>query len=196
MAIRMLIFRDNVNPDVPGNPRYEELTEAQVRDLGSYTSGGTWTGDSLFEYRFEGRVLRLGEHNHYHDSDFYATVWDDAIDGPRDVEYGSTRSWTYWNTAAVDADEATLAKYKEWEHARAVARQAARDAAEAATPRVGKTVTVVKGRKIPRGTVAEVVWFGEDKYNRDRLTTKYRVALMIDGERVFTSADNVEVVAA
>jgi hypothetical protein len=61
---------------------------------------------------------------------------------------------------------------------------------EAATPRKGKTVQVVRGRKIPKGTVAEVAWYGESQYGG------YRVALLIDGEKVYTNASNVEVVQA
>jgi hypothetical protein len=196
MAIKMLIHRENINPGNPGNPQYRELDAAERKYLDGSTTTGTWHGDDVVEFTYTGRVLRLGEHNHYHDSDFYAVVWDDAKGGPREVEYASTRGWSYFNNAAVDADEETLAKFKAWEHDRAVERQAARDAAEAATPREGKTVKVTKGRKIPKGTVAVVVWFGEDKYNSTQWLTKYRVGLMIDGQRVFTSADNVEVVAA
>lgn len=59
---------------------------------------------------------------------------------------------------------------------------------EAATPRKGKTVKVVSGRKIPVGTVAEVAWYGESNYGG------FRVALLIDGEKVYTASHNVEVV--
>lgn len=196
MAIRMLIEKSDINRQVDGNPTYTELDDADRKYLDESTSTGKWKREMVFEITWTGCVLKLGEHNHYHDSDFFATVWDDAKGGPRDVEYASTRGWSYANNAAVDATDEVQAKYAAWQHERAVERQAARDAADAATPHEGKTVTVVKGRKIPKGTVAQVVWFGEDKYNSTRWLTKYRVGLMIDGARVFTSADNVEVAQA
>lgn len=49
----------------------------------------------------------------------------------------------------------------------------------------GVTVQVVKGRKVPIGTVAEVAWVGESNYGM-------RVALLIDGERVYTALTNVQ----
>lgn len=54
---------------------------------------------------------------------------------------------------------------------------------------VGVVVDVVKGRKVPIGTRATVVWIGEDHYNPD----SKRLALEVDGERQYTSSSNVEV---
>lgn len=60
---------------------------------------------------------------------------------------------------------------------------------EAATPRRGKLVRVVRGRKVPIGTEGRVGWYGESRYG-------WRVGIDTDdGERVWTSANNVEVVA-
>lgn len=52
----------------------------------------------------------------------------------------------------------------------------------------GDTVTVVRGRKIPIGTVAVVGWFGDDNYSRYGT----RVGLIIDGAMVFTAGHNVD----
>jgi len=49
----------------------------------------------------------------------------------------------------------------------------------------GVWVDVVKGRKVPVGIRAEVVWIGDSAYGA-------RVGIMVDGERVFTALTNVQ----
>ncbi len=76
-------------------------------------------------------------------------------------------------------------------------------------PRVGRTIRVISGRKIPIGTVANVVWFGENKFYRESrygnyyfgpnpfgfyIPEKYNIAIILDGKRIFTSAKNVQVI--
>lgn len=51
--------------------------------------------------------------------------------------------------------------------------------------RKGVTVDVIKGRKIPIGTRAEVIWVGESTYGA-------RVGLMIEGQKVYTALTNVQ----
>ncbi len=62
-------------------------------------------------------------------------------------------------------------------------------AADAATPRAGRTVEVVSGRNVPIGTVAVVGWFGTNRWGS-------RVGLILDGVDglTFTNASNVRVV--
>lgn len=67
------------------------------------------------EISYEGMVLRLGEHNWYDDSDFYALVWDEATQSVKKVEYATTRGWTYHNGAKVDASDEIRAKAVAWE---------------------------------------------------------------------------------
>jgi hypothetical protein len=64
-------------------------------------------GDPITSY--VGRVVSLREHNGYDDSDFYALVWDDESQTVKRIMYGSTRFWTYHNSAKIDADETTQA---------------------------------------------------------------------------------------
>ena len=145
-----------------------------------------------------GLVLWTGEHNHYDDSDFYAVVWDSEAGQPRELEYATTRGWTYANSAVIDATPDVLAAYESYRADLAASQQRARDAQEAATPRAGKTVRVVKGRKIAKGTVAQVVWYGPGRIYggsaRRQGTPPMRVGLKINGERVFTDAANVQVI--
>lgn len=50
----------------------------------------------------------------------------------------------------------------------------------------GVFVDVIKGRKVPVGTRAEVFWIGESAYGP-------RVGLMIEGEKVYTALNNVQI---
>lgn len=97
----------------------------------------------------------------------YMTVMTD------DGEF-KTMSLGWGNTATVDAPPSVMEAFKRDEEFKAIKakvaakRAAAKEAAayaarEAATPYKGKTVKFVKGRKVPKGTVGEVIWFGEGK---------------------------------
>lgn len=178
--------------DIPANVHYER-----------YEPDEHW-GDAKvtgwLRVSHEGLVISTGEHNFYDDSDFYAIVWDTETNAPREIEYATTRGWTYANSATVDATPEILAAYKTWCRKRDQKTQEARDAKEIATPRAGKAVKVIKGRKIPRGTVAKVAWYGEGRIYGGSARQRYatppmRVGLLINGERVFTDASNVEVTA-
>ena len=60
----------------------------------------------------------------------------------------------------------------------------------ATTVQVGKNVKVVKGRKVPVGTVGRVFWMGDDKFTPGQI----RVGLVTaDGAKHYTAATNVEV---
>jgi hypothetical protein len=178
--IKVLV--QSVPDEIPDGTRYEVAAGLP----------GDMTG--WFQISHAGLVLATGEHNYHDDSDFYATVWDGQ--GPREITYASTRGWTYANSATADATPEVQAAYGAWRQARAGERQAAATAAEAATPRAGKTVRVVRGRKVPVGTVAEVVWYGEGKRFSRHAPVPMRVGLLTGDERVFTDAANVEVVTA
>lgn len=154
-----------------------------------------------FSVTFEGRVLETREMNGRDDSDFYALVWNDETGTIERVDYATTRGWTYPNSAVVDATPEVVALATARRAEVAAAARAAREAEEALVPRVGRTVRVVRGRKVPVGTVAEVRWFGKDRYARVPrgrvfemyVPSEHRVGLWIDGEMAFTSANNVEV---
>lgn len=73
------------------------------------------------ETTYEGCVLRLGEHNWYDDSDFYALVWDEATRTVKKITYATTRGWTYHNGAKVDASDEVRAKAEAYETRRLIA---------------------------------------------------------------------------
>jgi hypothetical protein len=186
------VFVSTMPDEVRPGERYEPVENANAG----------WSGRELpgwFRYSHEGLVLWTGEHSHYDDSDFYAVVWNPADGEPQEIGYATTRGWAYRNTATPDATPEVRAAYDAWqaERTRKAAEQQA--AAELATPRPGKTVRVVKGRKIPVGTVAKVAWYGEGRdYGRAAkygMPVPMRVGLSVDGKSVYTDASNVEVIA-
>lgn len=61
---------------------------------------------------YVGQVLSLREYNGYHDSDFSAIVWDFDKGEPINIEYGTTRFWSYPNTAGIDATPEVLSAFK------------------------------------------------------------------------------------
>lgn len=152
---------------------------------------------------YEGAVLETRERNGYDDSDFYARVWDEETGTVKDVEYATTRGWTYGNYAEVDATDEVKAKANAFYAKLALEALKDKAATAARTPAVGKTVKVVKGRKVPLGTVGEVFFYGEGAYFGPRpqfrsgaWSTKgaMRVGLKTPtGARFFTAASNVEV---
>jgi hypothetical protein len=141
-----------------------------------------------------GKVVSLREHNGYHDSDFYATYWDDRMEAFIEVEYASTRGWSYPNNAVVDAPPELIKKYQEkLEADRKRREQAYRDWREQEYGPLcvrGDTLEVFKGRKVPVGTFGVCIWVGPDKF---RVNHK-RVGIKDDEGTVhWTSASNVKV---
>jgi hypothetical protein len=137
-----------------------------------------------------GLVLSLGEYNGYDDSDFYAVVWNPEKGETERVTYASTRGWTYPNNATVDATPEVVAAYHAWRKAREEAARKAAAEREARTPAKGKTLKVVRGVKVPKGTTGTCIWLGKDKY-----AGKPRVGIKdASGTVHWTAASNCEVV--
>lgn len=65
--------------------------------------------------------------------------------------------------------------------------------AQAKEVRVGDTIKVVRGRKIPKGSVGDVFWVGKS-YNQWSRMNEERVGVEISGERRFLPAEYVEVI--
>jgi hypothetical protein len=126
-----------------------------------------------YDRDFTGCVLGTSERNGYHDSDFYATVWDEEQGCVRTIDDGTTRAYAPSKYHRADATE-------EVAYSVLMGRRAFID--------VGCEVEVVKGRKVAKGTKGEVVWKGRDSFRPN----SYRIGLrLLDGTRVYTSMDNV-----
>ncbi len=103
--------------------------------------------------------------------------------------------------AVIDATDEIKALYEAHlamiQAKKALERAEARRAealAEVRTPGRGKTVKVVRGRKVPVGTVGECTWYGRGRGYGFR-EGEMRVGIkMADGRVEYTAARNVEVV--
>lgn len=148
-------------------------------------------GEDKIEYA--GCVLGTYERNGYDDSDFYAICWDEEKQEVVDVEYDTTRSggggW-----AKVDATEETLRKaFRHFARIARISFDGRWNKEQAREVKPGDTVIVVRGKKIPKGTVATCFWVGERRniytYSDDK-----RVGVEVNGQRSFLPLEYVEVV--
>jgi len=142
-----------------------------------------------YDRDFTGCVLGTSERNGYHDSDFYATVWDEEQGCVRTIDDGTTRAYAPSKYHRADATEEVVAKARAWWN-REVGPKMAYSVlmGRRAFIDVGCEVEVIKGRKVAKGTKGEVVWKGRDGFRPN----SYRIGLrLLDGTRVYTSMDNV-----
>lgn len=205
MPITQLV-RLKKGPEDPYGVEFDPTTDRRLTEA-ELARWGEHFADSVLRTTHRGLVLETRERNGYDDSDFYALVWNPETRAVETVEYGSTRYWTYLNTATADASLETLTGVEEWlaeQYDKQVERMAAVEATEI---KVGIEVEVTKAvtrgkNKVAKGMRGTVVWRGEDTYNTSRWSAfqKYRVGIEIpeaDGDRrVFLSEDNVTRVGA
>lgn len=168
------------------------------------------TPDVSYDVTYEGAVLQTFERNGYDDSDFIAIVWDEAEGRTRNVEYATTRGWTYANSAVVDATPDVLAKAQAYLRECAVNALVAHEAALARLATPGKLVRILptptgrdrrsRGQVLPAGSTGYVAAREVDVYNTPRYAAKYghleafKVALQYEGRMVWLPEDAVEVV--
>lgn len=143
---------------------------------------------SDYDRDFTGCVLGVTENNGYHDSDFFAIVWDNEQNCVRTIEDGTTRFYAPSKYSRPDASIEVLEKARAW-WASEIGPKKAKEAllARANAIEIGSIVKAVKGRKIPKGMVGEVVWKGKDVYNRYAT----RIGIKVGGVTLFTNMSNV-----
>jgi hypothetical protein len=193
---------------------FKAVSESEGKELKGKPNTDTYTIDGrelVREISYVGCVLELREENGYNDSDFYARVWDHAEGKSKEIMYATTRGWTYANHAVKDATDEVKALYKAEQERLAAERKARHDAELAKMPSKGKTVKVIAGRKLPKGTQGVVFWIGLDSFKEARAARyrtgwecllgftydaeKYRVGIQLaNGEKVFVAANQVEIV--
>ena len=144
-----------------------------------------------------GCVLETWERNGYDDSDFFALVWDEQNQRLETIEYGTTRGWTYANVATVDATPEVIAKAKEYKVQQLIGSFLANAQEEAKEVLRGRMCKVVKGRKIAKGEVVEVLGDAVGaRYSMSRwASTTYTVLVRVvsTGNMVRTNVENLEV---
>lgn len=152
-----------------------------------------------FEF-FTGAVIAERERNMSDDSDFYALVWDG--EKVREVEWGTTRFWSYTNGCVVDATPETMQAALEWWRKDRLPRAIEEWERTARAFEAGKWVRINKGRthkdKIGRyGMVVsrDLKVFGYNKqvwYSQVSLDSPDRQR--VDVERIWIAEGNCEVV--
>lgn len=143
------------------------------------------------DVRYEGCVIGTYEHNGYEDSDFYAICWDDKKQAVVDVEYDTTRCGG-GGYAEIDATDEVLQKvYRYYKRIGRSLFDGYSNEEQAKQFGKGDIVVVIRGRKIPKGTVGKVFWIG-DCYNQFSYRTEKRVGIEVDGQRMFLPAEYVE----
>tara|TARA_Y100000592_G_C5458930_1_gene312919 strand:- start:1254 stop:1970 length:717 start_codon:yes stop_codon:yes gene_type:complete len=160
--------------------------------------------------QYEGCVISLRESNGYHDSDFYAKVWDKEIQDVISVEYHTTRgASTGW--AKVDCTNEMLEQYMaeaeanpntikiardKWKKAMHDANVSFSENLDRLLVQKGDIVYVDIKRGKYKGTKGqgEVFFLRQDQFATKRLSNKldgsYSVGLKIDGKAVFTNEKN------
>lgn len=156
----------------------------------TYRHSGSSENFKLYTYEtHNGLCLYEYEHNYYDDSDFMMVVWNGKKNEPEHLEFASTRGWSYPSySSRPDATPDIQEKFAAWKEVKRIEQLAANAAKEAATPRKGKTIRVVRGRKVPIGTVGVVFWVGSNRFG-EAVGFKDEA-----GNALFTSLKNVEVV--
>lgn len=111
---------------------------------------------------YTGRVIMTRERNSYHDSDFYAVVWDDETESLKNVDYHTTRgASTGW--AKVDATPEVLEKYEIYKKAVKDFYREVDMLEESLENRKGDFVNITRGKE--KGKSGEVFWIGTCNYS-------------------------------
>lgn len=150
-------------------------------------------GKEMMETSYEGCVLWTWEENGYHDSDFYAAVWDEETQNLKRIEYDSTRHGGYGN-AVIDVTDDVLKKlYRSYKTGK---RNEWNSANEKNAKKVEKekTVKVIRGRKIPKGTTGKVFWVGDKCNAYSGITESITGMIKDDGSKVFIKTEYLEVI--
>lgn len=196
------------NYDCPEDKRirqeYGQLIPSDVYDrhyFNSNPSCGCKHFPPLYmETSHVGMVIRIGEHNYYNDSDFYAIVWNSEKQAPQYIEYASTRGWSGPNSAYVDATPEVMAAYNAYHQRLAETRQKENEAAQAKrqaaidalpSPLTRVQVTNNRSKKAKKGACGTVFWSGYSQFNNDKLVVGLK---MDDGSKIYLNADAVKII--
>jgi hypothetical protein len=128
-------------------------TQVTKRDeAGNYLDGQSedhiiWTYETHV-----GLCLEDRERNGYDDSDWYMTVWNEEKQATEEICFATTRGWSYpCYGSSPDATPEVCAAANEYRRRLAINGAILHDQREARTPKAGRRVQVVRGRKVPLG---------------------------------------------
>lgn len=148
-------------------------------------------GAVVRQERYQGATLCTRERNWADDSEWYAVVWDAQEGKLKEVVYASTCGGTERNKAIVDATPDVIKQAGLWLAKWAFDRWREANEEQAQLVKVGKTVKVVRGRKVPVGLVGQVVMMYD--YTPNEWTRIVRVVIEVNGHRYVTNVSNVVV---
>jgi hypothetical protein len=144
---------------------------------------------------YKGQVIRLIENNGYHDSDFFAIVWDLESNNFKRIEYASTRGGSYKNNAFVDATPEILELVKARQAKNRAEDQAEKDALLSIQVEKGKIVEFIgleKKKAFLNNLQGEVFWIGAGFGYGSTM----RVGVKVDEKKYFVDLNNVKVVGS
>ena len=119
---------------------------------------------------------------------YYVNVFNPLTDSLESVYVHNDFDSSVHDTFTIDATDEVTAILKAKEQARTKAQYERQELIEVMTPRVGKTVTIIKGRKYPKGLTGIVFWTGVTKYGP---SVGFKDA---SGTVCWTNPDNLQVV--
>ncbi|MGE4526573.1 MAG: hypothetical protein AB7D24_11890 [Sphaerochaeta sp.] len=134
--------------------------------------------NGFMETTHDGLVISTGEHNWYDDSDFFAIVWNPEKQVEEEITYATTRFPTYGNYAEVDFDKEKYgADYERFNRICSfVSYMESTYSLFGNKSDKGKLVEVVKGRKVPIGTIGTIFSVKRNDYS------EYNACVMIKTE--------------
>lgn len=141
----------------------------------------------------KGTTVDVREANGRDDSDFFATYWD----GEKfvEIEYASTRGWTYAANAVVDADAELMKKYRAHGSILGNAYALLARIHEERTPRKGKLCKILPNSgkaKHLAGETGVIFWAQEQKSQYGTWSRGWRVGVDVKGERVFINGERIQ----
>lgn len=141
---------------------------------------------------------------------YYALVWNPDLEKVERVPVGDSEfaGGTQEYQVVVDAPADIMIAFEAWKAGRAKGKalrermseydaREQRTQEERQTPRRGKTVRVIKGRKLPLGTEGLVFWVGGDRFGNTKLgiaTSDRKDSRGFWADVKWTYAQNVEVI--
>jgi hypothetical protein len=185
----------------------EALDTLQVIESKTVTNEYAGKTSSYTEYlceTFAGRVVALSSSVERIMSDVWATLFYAIVmvdEGEyRELCYGNDDCGATRNSAEIDATAEQISMYVSWRKAEddrfaaeqeAIerARREARAEMDRKAVKKGRTLRVVRGRKVKKGTEGRCFWVGESQWGK-------RVGMTLaNGETVWIDARNVEAIA-
>lgn len=148
--------------------------------------------------KYEGAVISNFERNGYHDSDFYAIVYDAEVDRVRAVETGTTRFAASTAPLPVDITDTNLVKARmaaEKQAYEALLWLAKKDARVIQPGKVVRFTRNFNGRTQPKaqeGELLNVATVWEESWNGSYPTTKVK-GWTADGRELTVPSNAVEV---